>query len=77
MRAIELVDINQGSCQEVWQAEPWKLRDNLSSIKKPSGVYIFHFAKNMSYWLVGEKIWWFVTKKREYKGEEVEKGKKE
>ena len=31
----------------------------------------------MSFWLVGEKIWRFIKKEREYKGSEVEKGGKE
>ena len=47
---------------------------------KFSGVCIFHFAltgggggKNISYWLVGEKICQFIKKEREYKELEVKK----
>ena len=38
------------------------------------GVYFSLCPKNVSYWLVGEKIWWFVKKKREYTWEEDQKG---
>ena len=49
-----------------------------------AGVYISHFAPknmnyyNMSYWLVGRKIWWFIKKKKNanIRGKRCKKGGK-
>ena len=40
------------------------------------GVY-FSFCTNMSYWLVWEKLWWFLKKKKKIRGKSWKKGGKE